>query len=79
MPTKGNCERLAANRSCFGEFDPFGVFDLIVRAARMGPRIVESPITCRDRTYENTNISRSRHGALLIAMLALAPRRLHFL
>ena len=72
-------QRLANNRSYFGEFDPFGDFDLIFGAARMGLRIVEIPITYRERTYGETNISRWRHGALLIAMLGFAARRLKFI
>ena len=68
-----------ATASYFGEFDPFGDFDLIFGAARMGLRIVEIPITYRERTYGETNISRWRHGALLIAMLVFAARRLKFI
>ena len=77
--SRENYQRLANNRSYFGEFDPFGDFDLIFGAARMGLRIVEIPITYRERTYGETNISRWRHGALLIAMLAFAARRLKFI
>lgn len=74
-----NYLRLARNRNYFGEFDPFGDFDLIFGAARMGLRIVEVPIVYRERTYGETNISRWRHGALLIAMLGFAARRLKFI
>lgn len=77
--SRENYQRLANNRSYFGEFDPFGDFDLIFGAARMGLRIVEIPITYRERTYGETNISRWRHGALLIAMLGFAARRLKFI
>lgn len=76
--SKENYERLARNRSYFGDFDPFGDFDLIFGAARMGLRIVEVPITYRERTYGTTNISRWRHGAILLAMLVFAARRLKF-
>lgn len=72
-------ERLASNRSYFGNFDPFGDFDLIFGAARMGLKIVEIPITYRDRVYGATNIARWRHGALLLAMLTFAARRIKFL
>ena len=77
--SRENYQRLAKNRSYFGEFDPFGDFDLIFGAARMGLRIVEVPITYRERTYGETNISRWRHGTLLIAMLFFAARRLKFI
>jgi hypothetical protein len=77
--SRENYQRLANNRSYFGEFDPFGDFDLIFGAARMGLRIVEIPITYRERTYGETNISRWSHGALLVAMLGFAARRLKFI
>jgi hypothetical protein len=76
--TRRNYERLAANRSYFGEFDPFGDFDLLFGSARMGLKIVEVPILYRERTYGQTNISRWSHGALLIAMLVFGARRLKF-
>jgi len=77
--SRDNYERLTRNRSYFGEFDPFGDFDLIFGAARMGLRIIEVPIVYRERVYGETNISRWRHGALLIAMLVFAARRLKFI
>lgn len=77
--TRENYLRLAQHRAYFGEFDPFGDFDLLFGAARMALHIVEIPITYRERTYGETNISRWRHGALLIAMLGFAARRLKFI
>lgn len=77
--TRENYLRLAANRSYFGDFDPFGDFDLIFGASRMGLRVIEVPITYRERTYGTTNISRWRHGALLLAMLVFASRKLKFI
>jgi hypothetical protein len=74
-----NYRKLAAHRSYFGDFDPFGDFDLIFGAARMGLKIVELPIRYRERLYGETNISRWRHGAILLAMLAFAARRIKFL
>ena len=77
--SRENYQRLAKHRAYFGEFDPFGDFDLLFGAARMALQIVEIPITYRERTYGETNISRWRHGALLVAMLAFAARRLKFI
>ena len=77
--SRTNYSQLAANRSYFGEFDPFGDFDLIFGAARMGLKIVEVPITYRERTYGETNISRWRHGAILLAMLFFSARKIKFL
>ena len=69
-------ERIAAGRSYFGDFDPFGDFDLIFGAARLNMKISEVPIRYRDRTYGTTNISRFRHGWLLLKMTAVAFRKL---
>ena len=75
---KKDYERLAANRSYFGEIDPFGDFDLIFGAAKLGLEIVEVPIRYRDRTYGATNISRFKHGLLLLKMSALAASKIRF-
>jgi hypothetical protein len=44
-------EALAANRAYFGDFDPFGDFDLLFGAAKLGLEIVELPIRYRERIY----------------------------
>jgi hypothetical protein len=77
--SRANYEKLAAHRSCFGDFDPFGDFDLIFGAARLGLRITEIPISYRERVYGTTNISRWRHGTLLLKMLAFAGSRMKFI
>jgi SAM-dependent methyltransferase len=71
-------DRIAANRAYFGDFDPFGDFDLLFGAARLGLKIVDIPIRYQERTYGATNISRYRHGALLFRMMLHAARRLKF-
>lgn len=75
---KRDYERIAANRSYFGEFDPFGDYDLIFGAARLNRKIVDLPIRYRERTYGSTNISRWKHGLLLLRMVAFAARRIKF-
>ena len=65
-------ERIAAGRSFFGDFDPFGDFDLLFGAARLGLKIVDLPVRYHPRTYGETNISRWRHGTLLLRMTAFA-------
>ena len=77
--TRENYLKLAAHRKYFGEFDPFGDFDLIFGAARMGLRIVEVPIHYRERTYGSTNIERWKHGLILLRMLRFAAARIKFL
>ena len=71
--------RLAAHRSYFGDFDPFGDFDLLFGAARLGLKIIEIPIRYRERTYGTTNIQRWRHGMILLGMLILGARKFRFL
>ena len=64
--------RIAAGRAYFGEFDPFGDFDLLLGAARLNMKIVDMPVRYQSRTYGTTNISRWRHGWLLLRMTAFA-------
>ncbi len=75
---KRDYERIAANRSYFGDFDPFGDYDLIFGATRLNRKIVDLPIRYRERTYGSTNISRWKHGLLLLRMVAFAARRIKF-
>jgi SAM-dependent methyltransferase len=70
--------RIAAGRSYFGDFDPFGDFDLLFGAAKLGLKIIEVPVHYLDRTYGSTNISRFKHGWLLLQMVALAAGRIKF-
>ena len=75
---RADYERIAANRAYFGDFDPFGDFDLIFGAARLNLKIAEIPVRYRDRTYGETNISRWKHGVLLLKMSLIAARKLKF-
>ena len=70
--------RLAAQREYFGDFDPFGDFDLLFGASRLGLRIRDIPVHYKERVYGSTNISRFRHGLLLIKMTTFAAKRLKF-
>ena len=69
-------DQIVANRSYFGEFDPFGDFDLIFGAAKLNLKIVEIPVSYMARTYGTTQISRFRHGWLLMRMVFFAWRKL---
>jgi glycosyltransferase involved in cell wall biosynthesis len=75
---KKDYERITANRSYFGDFDPFGDYDLIFGAAKLNLKMVDVPIRYRSRTYGTTQISRWRHGWLLLRMVAFAARRIKF-
>jgi SAM-dependent methyltransferase len=72
-------EAIARNRAYFGDFDPFGDFDLIFGAAKLNLRMIDVPIRYRARTYGETNIHRWRHGWLLLRMVNFAARRLKFI
>lgn len=76
---KKDYDRIAANRSYFGDFDPFGDFDLLFGAARLNLKIVDVAIRYHDRIYGTTNISRFSHGWLLLEMSLFAARKLKFL
>jgi len=69
-------ERIAANRAYFGDFDPFGDFDLLFGASRLNLRIVDLAVRYHERQYGETNISRFRHGWLLLQMSGFAARKL---
>jgi len=75
---KKDYESIANNRAYFGDFDPFGDFDLLLGAAKLNLTIVDIPVRYRRRMYGTTNIQRWRHGALLLRMLLFASRRLKF-
>lgn len=68
--------RIAAGRSYFGDFDPFGDFDLILGAAKLNLKIVELPIRYGARGYGEPQISRFRDGWLLTRMSFFAWRKL---
>jgi len=71
-------KRIAANRAYFGDFDPFGDFDLLFGAVKLNLRIIEIPVRYRSRQYGTTNIQRWHHGLLLLRMVAFAARRIKF-
>ncbi len=75
---KSDYEKLIKNRSFFGEFDPFGDYDLIFGAYKMNLKIIDLPIRYRERVYGDTNISRFSHGLLLLRMVGYAARKIKF-
>jgi len=74
-----NYKKLKDNRAYFGNFDPFGDFDLIFGSAKLNLKLVEVPIRYRARTYGSTNISRFSHGWLLVRMMFYAMNKIKFL
>ncbi len=73
---KRDYDRIQASRSYFGDFDPFGDFDLIFGAIKQNLKIIEVPIRYQERTYGATNINRFGHGWLLLKMTLFAYRKI---
>jgi len=71
-----NYQKIAANRQVFGDFDPFGDFDLLFGARKLNLKIIDIPVRYRERTYGETNINRWSHGALLIRMVLFSLTRI---
>lgn len=76
--SKRNWQQVSQNRSYFGNFDPFGDFDMIFGSAKLNLQIVEIPIRYKARDYGDTNISRFRHGWLLLKMVFFAMNKIKF-
>jgi SAM-dependent methyltransferase len=75
---KKDYELIKANRVYFGDFDPFGDFDLLFGAAKLNLKIADMPIRYRERTYGTTNIQRWKHAWLLFKMVRFAAGRIKF-
>lgn len=76
--SRAHYQKIAANRAYFGDFDPFGDFDLLFGAAKLNLKIADVPIRYKERTYGTTNIQRWSHGWLLLRMVLFAARKLKF-
>jgi ubiquinone/menaquinone biosynthesis C-methylase UbiE len=76
--SRKNWEKILKNRKYFGDFDPFGDYDLIFGASKLNLKFVEIPIRYRERKYGETQISRFRHGWLLLKMTLFAARKIKF-
>jgi SAM-dependent methyltransferase len=75
---RSDYQRIAAGRSYFGDFDPFGDFDLLFGAAKLNLHIVEVPIRYQPRTYGSSNIAHVKEGLILLKMCLYASRKLKF-
>lgn len=70
--------KLIENRKFFGDFDPFGDFDLLFGAYKLNLKIIDLPIRYRERTYGDTNISRFTNGWMLLRMCWFAAGKIKF-
>jgi glycosyltransferase involved in cell wall biosynthesis len=73
--SRSDYERIKQNSGYFGDFDPFGDFHLIFGASKLSMKVVEVPIRYTSRIYGESQISRFRHGLLLLQMVAFAYRK----
>ena len=76
MLARHDYERIVRWRGDFGDFDPFGDFELLFPAAIFGLGIVDIPIRYRARTYGSTNINRFSHGLMLLKMTMIGLFRI---
>jgi SAM-dependent methyltransferase len=75
---RSDYERLVKNRKFFGDFDPFGDFDLLFGAYKLNLKIIDLPVRYQERVYGDTNISRFKHGFILLRMWGYAIRKIKF-
>lgn len=70
--TKESYEKIKKTREFFGDFDPFGDFELLFGATKQNLKIVELPVRYKARVYGDIKIQRFRHGLLLLKMCYFA-------
>jgi len=75
---KHDYEDIKRNRAFFGDFDPFGDFDLLFGAVKLNRKVIDLPVHYQARVYGETNISRWKHGWLLLRMTLFAAKKLKF-
>ncbi|MGO4716405.1 glycosyltransferase [Bradyrhizobium sp. 2TAF24] len=69
---RSDYQRLKAGKAYFGDFDPFGDFDLIFGASKLNLKSIDMPIRYAARSYGETQISRFTHGWMLLKMVVFA-------
>ncbi len=70
--------KIAANRSYFGDFDPFGDFDLLFGASKLSLHIKDIPVRYMPRTYGSSNIQHFKEGLVLLKMCLYAAKKIKF-
>lgn len=76
--SKSNYQKICKQRNYFGDFDPFGDFELIFGAIKLTLKAVEIPVHYRPRTYGqpkaygNSFFSFLKHGMILLKMSGIA-------
>ncbi|MFP4541499.1 MAG: glycosyltransferase [Opitutales bacterium] len=78
MLLRSDFERLMERIEEFGDFDPFGDFNLLFGSSLLDLKIRDVPIRYRERTYGDTNIRRFFHGQILLRMSWFGLWKLRF-
>lgn len=76
---KSDYEKIRNNRPYFGDFDPFGDFDLLFGASKLNLKITDILVRYKERKYGSTQISRFKHGWLLLRMSMFAAGKIKFI
>ena len=71
--------RIKQGRSYFGDFDPFGDFDLLFGASKLNLKIVDLPVRYHERIYGESNIAHVKEGWILAKMCLIAAKKLRFI
>jgi hypothetical protein len=77
--SRQNYQKVVRNRSYFGDFDPFGDFDLLFGAAKLGFKIQDIPVRYVPRSYGSSNIQHVKEGIILLKMCLYAAKRMKFI
>ena len=78
MIARKDYDRLLKRIEEFGDFDPFGDFNLLFGSSLLQLRIRDIPVRYKDRSYGDTNISRFSHGWILLKMTWFGLRKIKF-
>jgi len=77
--SRENYQRIVSNRSYFGDFDPFGDFDLLFGSSKLGLKIQDIPVRYIPRSYGSSNIQHFKEGLILLKMCLYAARKIKFI
>lgn len=76
--TKKDYYEIKKERYYFGDFDPFGDFDLLFGATKLNFKIIDVPVNYKERIYGKSNINRWKNGWSLLKMTVVAVKKMKF-
>lgn len=68
--------RMVSWRRRFGDFDPFGDFEMLFSASELALGVIDVPVRYRARSYGETNIHRFRNGLQLLQLVVIGFYRI---